>query len=468
MTKLPESFISSMKDLLLSEFEDFCRTYEDKGYFGLRVNTRKISCDRFEAIAPFHVEKIPFISNGYYINEDDEWSKHPYYFAGLYYLQEPSAMLVAKMLPVGEEDLVLDLCAAPGGKSTAISSGNVGFLLSNDISFSRTMPLVKNLELFGGDNYCVTCTDPGTLAEIYPETFSRIIVDAPCSGEGMFRKDDSLIKAYMQKGPELYKDIQEEILENAYRMLKCGGYILYSTCTFSDTEDEQVILSFINRHNDIKVSPIDRSFGLSGQYEKYKDYPELDGIVHAFPHKIKGEGHFLALLKKDESDRPLYHDSIEKCGILGFEDLDPAVRDLIGLLDKVAFDRLSKRRFLTSKDGFIYMLPETQSGLYDNRLRYVRTGTCIGSIKKNGRFCPHTAFALILGKNDFTNCVSFDPVDPCVMRYLRGETITSDDLAVQIPEKGVVLVCVSGFSLGWARFDGKKLKNMYEKGWMIR
>ena len=199
---LPRSFTRSMSELLGDSFDDLIRSYEKKPYSGLRVNTSKISCEDFERVAPFSLTRIPFVSNGYYIDDTDAWSKHPYYYAGLYYLQEPSAMLPADNLPVKRGDKVCDLCAAPGGKSTQLSTLCPSVLLSNDISFSRTIPLVKNLEMFGCGNFLVSCTQPDVLAQKFPASFDAILVDAPCSGEGMFRKDRGLISSYEKKRSE--------------------------------------------------------------------------------------------------------------------------------------------------------------------------------------------------------------------------------------------------------------------------
>ena len=300
-TKLPEAFIQSIKELLPDSYDALLRSYDEKPYLALRVNTLKISVEEFEKVAPYRIEKIPFTDGGYYINDTDAWSKHPYYYAGLYYIQEPSAMLPGQFLPVSNEHTVLDLCAAPGGKSFSLLQKSPQMLLANDISFSRTIALVKNIEMTGAGNCMVMCEKPEKLSEQYKESFDRIIVDAPCSGEGMFRKDPGLIKAYKEKGPDHYRPIQEEILNSAYSMLKNGGLLMYSTCTFSDIEDEQVILSFLSKHKDMSLCDIDKTDGLCGPYKKYDNNDILKGCVHALPHLFKGEGHFLALMKKNDS-----------------------------------------------------------------------------------------------------------------------------------------------------------------------
>ena len=463
---LPENFTESMKDLLGSEYDDFIRSYDNSPVSGLRVNTCKISCDEFERIAPYGISKIPFTENGYYISDTDEWSKHPYYFAGLYYLQEPSAMLPATVLPVVEGDRVLDLCAAPGGKSTQLICRHPALLVSNDISHSRTIPLVKNLELFGNGQYSVTCCDPADLAQRLPMCFDKILVDAPCSGEGMFRRDPGLVRAYRDKGPESYGDIQSRILENAYDMLRPGGYMLYSTCTFSDIEDEQVILRLLGKHSDLSVCDIRNVEGLSAPYGKYDNDPIIAGCAHAFPHKIKGEGHFLTLIHKEGEYKRSDTSNCE--GFISFNDLPGQILELFRFLTEEALAYVRSKRFLMSKDGYIYMLPDSFGDVYDKSIRYVRTGTCIGSINKNGKFNVHTAFALALKSRDFSNRISFAAADPDVYKYLKGETLVLDEALTPGLSRGYVLVCVDDHPLGFAKYDSNKLKNLYEKGWVYR
>lgn len=461
---LPKRFEDSMKGLFGSEYDDFIRSYEDKSISAIRINTSKISTQDFEKLAPFRIEKIPYISNGYYINDTDAWSKHPYYYAGLYYIQEASAMLPASILPCDPGDIVLDLCAAPGGKSTQLSISGISVLISNDISFSRTIPLVKNLDLFGMTNHCVMCEDPSGLAGIYPLTFDKILVDAPCSGEGMFRKDPGLIGAYEKNGPKYYCSIQRQLLENAYKMLKPGGMLLYSTCTFSDIEDEQVVLSFLSEHADMTVCDIKKENGLCGPYDKYAEYDTIKGCVHAFPHRFRGEGHFAALMKKADGD------SLCRCDMadIDFSELPVQAQDILKFCSDDLKKRLNKRRFLIGKDGMVYMLPEGFEPLYHKKIRYVRTGTCIGTINRAGKMTVHTAFALSLNKHDYTNTLDLTADDPMVIKYLKGETLIPDSDVTSDLNKGYVLICVDSFPLGFAAYDGSKLKNLYEKGWIYK
>ncbi len=463
MMTLPDSFKSSMKDLLEDEYDLFIKACEDRPKSAVRINTSKITGSEFEKIAPYDIEKIPFSDNGYYISDTDAWSKHPYYYAGLYYIQEPSAMLPGIIAPVDENSIVLDLCAAPGGKSTALCLKNPQILVSNDISFSRTMALVKNLEISGARGTFVTCCDPAKLADVYPETFDCIVVDAPCSGEGMFRKDHALISAYLKEGPEKYAPVQRNILECAYRMLKCGGYILYSTCTFSDIEDEKVIISFTDDHHDMSVCEIEKKYGLCGPYGKYSDRPDLQGCVHALWHRFKGEGHFIALMKKQGTGSKITAYSEKLCP---FSQLNDEVKQFAKQFSSSYYDEFTRNAFLVMADGFIYMMTPSMTALYNKNIRYVRTGTCIGIVNRHGKFTPHTALALNMKSTDYSNTVSFNADDPMVVKYLKGETLPAN--RDSIPRKGYVLICVDSYPLGFASCDGTKLKNLYEKGWIIR
>ena len=463
--QLPDSFTQSMRQLLGRDYDAFIGSYDKPPVCSLRINTSKISTEEFEGKAPFYINKIPFIPNGYYINDTDAWTKHPYYYAGLYYIQEASAMLPANTLPVSKDDAVLDLCAAPGGKSTQLACYDPKILISNDISFSRTIPLVKNLELFGAGNTAVTCESPEKLSTVYPEKFDKILVDAPCSGEGMFRKDKGLIGSYGKKGPSDYAPLQRQILESAYNMLKRGGIMLYSTCTFSDIEDEKIILSLLEDHNDLEVLEISKQYGLSGPYDKYAGFDNIKGCVHALPHRFSGEGHFMALIKKKGESLRQDHDgdTIKN----KFSSIPKELMSFISLFSDDSKHRFSEGKYLTADDGMIYYISDGLAGIYDRSIRYARTGICMGRINKAGVFTPHTALALRLSMNDFGNFVSFDSNSNDVIRYLKGETLTAD-LCRNIPDKGTVLVCVDSYPLGFAKYDGNRLKNMYEKGWIYQ
>ena len=240
---LPEAFQKKMKAILGEEYDDFLAGFEKPRHYGLRVNTAKITVEEFKELVPFHLTQIPWVENGFYYEEEDAPTRHPYYYAGLYYIQEPSAMTTASRLPVGPGERVLDLCAAPGGKATELGAKlkGKGMLLANDISNSRAKGLLKNLELFGMKNMLVTDEKPAKLAQRFPAFFNKILLDAPCSGEGMFRKEEALARDWTPEKSAELSDIQKDLVLKAADMLRPGGMLLYSTCTFSPEENEQTI-----------------------------------------------------------------------------------------------------------------------------------------------------------------------------------------------------------------------------------
>ena len=302
---LPTIFEEKMKMLLGEEFSDYIKCYDEPRFYGLRVNTKKISVEKFKEICPFEIRPIPWIENGFYYDGDKvQPAKHPYYFAGLYYLQEPSAMTPANRLPIEPGDKVLDVCAAPGGKATELGAKlkGQGVLIANDISNSRAKGLLKNIEIFGVGNVLVLSEEPGKLEEYFPEYFDKILIDAPCSGEGMFRKDKKMVKAWEEHGPSFFAKIQRSIVMQAARMLKPGGMILYSTCTCDTVENEGTIEYLLKECPEFFLKDIVPYEGFAqGKPEvtesKLEDFRKT---VRIWPHKMHGEGHYLALLQKGE------------------------------------------------------------------------------------------------------------------------------------------------------------------------
>lgn len=425
--RLPEKYLSDMKSLLGDEFDAYIDSFNKPSYHGLRINRLKLTGESFLKLSPFEVKKVTFIDNGFYYDNEINPAKDVYYYAGLYYLQEPSAMLPANRLPINENDKVLDLCAAPGGKATELAGklNGTGLLYANDISASRAAALLKNLEMAGAENIYVTAENPEKLAEKLPGFFNKILCDVPCSGEGMFRKDSGLIKSWLEKGPDYYQPIQRSILESAYNMLADGGMIMYSTCTFSEKEDEDNILYFLDKHNDIKLCDIEWYEGFSHGYKG------LDKCVRIFPHKMDGEGHFLALLKKDSNSEFVK-------------------------TNEVSDSKIIKRTTKDKKETIEYKLPPLKDNGYREGIRYLRTGLMLGESQP---------YAMSLNKS-YSNVINFSRDDIRVTKYLKGETIFLEEN--ENVETGITLVLVDGFSLGFAKHDGnKKLKNLYYKGWRM-
>ncbi len=430
---LPPSFLDEMKALLGDEYEDYLAAMNEEPYQGLRVNTSKISVCDWEIMIPFPGERVPWTRNGFITDADARPALHPYHAAGLYYEQEPAAMLPAELADPQPGEWVLDLCAAPGGKSTELGArlkGTGGLLVANDISASRSKALLKNMERFGITESFITCEEPKRLADVTGPEFDKVLVDAPCSGEGMFRKDPSLIRHFASHGPEYYAPIQKDILTQAVRMLKPGGRLIYSTCTFSVAEDEDVVNWLLSQDDSLSLVPIPLFEGASPGVNG-------EGVIRLYPHKVKGEGHFAAVIKKegpiDEEKRP--H----------------------------AFADKSVRERIWQNGDQVLLLPRGADGVW-KCLRYLRTGLLLGEMK-NDRFTPSQAAAMA-AENENIPRFSLPVTDERVTRYLKGETILLR--ADELMEDGRILFQTDSFPLGWLKVNDRKCKNLYPAGWIMR
>lgn len=435
--QLPDNYCKKMKELLKDEYDAYIASFNELSYTCIRINTSKISVEDFKKISTVPLKEVPWCKEGFYVDNKEEVSKHPYYFAGLYYIQEPSAMLPAEVLPVKKGDRVLDVCAAPGGKTTRLATklDHEGLLVANDLSFSRCQTLVKNLEKFGVDNAIVTSEEPSSLANRFQEYFDCILVDAPCSGEGMFRKEHDLIKAYEKHDSSWYVPTQKQIVKDALKMLKPGGYMVYSTCTFSMEEDEDIISYILSLDSSVHVLPVPYSDG----------FVQNELGTHLYPHRIKGEGHFVSLLQKGTGTA-----SMNK----------PKNKTAEYNFDMIHYKK--KDSFLYEKKDYIYMVPETDTDL--KGLRMVRSGLLLGENKKS-RFIPSVSLALALKKQNCENILDLSIDDQRVLRYLKGETLDVKDKNLK---DGYVLVMVDGYPLGFATYKNGQFKNKYPKPWIYR
>lgn len=460
MIKLPEKFENKMKELLQDEYDDYLQCYDEPRYYGLRVNTNKISVEDFLKIAPWPLTPVPWIPNGFYYDGDKiQPSKHPYYFAGLYYLQEPSAMTPASRIPVEPGERVLDVCAAPGGKATELGAKlkGEGVLIANDISNSRARGLLKNLELFGIGNMMVISEEPGKLVEYFPEYFDKILIDAPCSGEGMFRKDKKMVKAWEEHGPEFFSKLQRSIITQAAAMLKPGGMILYSTCTFDPLENEKTVEYLLETCPEFKICEMEGYEGFCEGIPKYvEDHSEeYRKTVRIFPHKMQGEGHYLALVKKGDDNTEGKNEKIAKpkSGAKKLpEELEQFLKELAWDIDKSRLDIREER---------VYYMPENLPML--KGVRFLRSGLLLGEVKKN-RFEPSQALAMCLKKEEYPRILDLPVSDDRVIKYLKGETLDVEDITSR-KEKGWYLVCVDGYPLGFGKLANQTLKNKYLPGW---
>lgn len=485
MADLPQSFLDSMKEILGEDYEAFLTGFDGQRQYGLRVNTLKMNLEEFERIAPFHLKKVPWISNGYFYNAEDVPAKHPFYSAGLYYLQEPSAMTPASRLKVQPGERVLDLCAAPGGKATELGAAlqGEGLLVANDINTARAKALLRNLELFGISNSFVTNEPPHVLAERFPEFFHKIMVDAPCSGEGMFRKNPAVVDAWKEKGPEYFSKLQREIIVQAADMLLPGGMMFYSTCTFSPLENEKTITYLLKERPDMEVVPMEDYENFAEGLTSYKDeaFDESCKLCRRiWPHKMSGEGHFMALLhKKSGAEQEIKSD--EKASKKSKKAKKKQQTETLSSVWWEKCKSLSKEQKAAAEDFFahvniaydvgridvrgdnLYYLPEPQ---YDGRgLHFLRNGLFMGEFKKK-RFEPSQPFALVLRAQDFDQVLDFPADDERLQRYLRGETLDVSDLINgEKKRKGWQLVMAAGHPLGFGKLVNNNLKNKYPAGW---
>lgn len=447
---LPENYMHRMQDLLENEFQAFMESYESTKLQGLRINTLKISVEEFLRISPFNLRSIPWCKDGFYFEEGERPAKHPYYHAGLYYIQEPSAMAPVEVLNVHPKDCVLDLCAAPGGKSVQIGAAlqGEGILITNDINFNRVKPLIKNIELYGIKNAIVMNENPGKMEAYFISFFNKVLVDAPCSGEGMFRKDRDMVKSWENNGVEYYVSLQRKIMGHISNMIQSGGRLLYSTCTFSPEENEGTINEFIHNHKGFHLVETPKENGFcDGRPEWINGDESLKFSARLWPHWVEGEGHFLALLEKEEDEK-------EHLRINGGKD---------NTTPKKEFYEFVKENLTISLEGVfeihndqLYMLPNGLPPL--KGLKILRSGWFLGNFKK-GRFEPSHAMAMGIKRGDAKRVVCLDSEGDQVIKYLKGETLDIEG------EKGWTLVCVEDYPIGWAKQTGNMLKNYYPPGW---
>lgn len=466
-TKLPPAFLQRMRALLgPAEFEAFVASYRKPRTHGLRVNTLKIAPDELVRRLGLSLAPVPWCPEGFSCDEAAQPGKHPYHAAGLYYLQEPSAMAAAVLLDPQPGERVLDLCAAPGGKTTHLAQrmGDQGLLVANEIHPARVKALVVNLERFGVKNALVLNESPDRLKARFAAFFDRILVDAPCSGEGMFRKDPDTIKEWDEKQLEPHARRQLAILRSAAAMLRPGGRLVYSTCTFAPEENERVIAQFLDEHPAFDlVAPPPAPHFAPGRPEWADGRPALARAVRLWPHRVRGEGHFLALLEK----RPDAGEPEPEAGAAADSRRRMRPRPTGAVADAVALYRRFEGEALTrTLDGdfalvgaFLYRLPDDHDALPDlGGLRIVRFGWPLGAVKKD-RFEPGHVLALGLPGDAFRRRADFAADDPAVRAYLRGEPLT------RAGEAGWTVVTVDGFPLGWGKQVGGQLKNHYPKGW---
>lgn len=480
---LPDSFIRNMTELLGEDYPAWRDSLLCVPNTGIRVNELKITKDRFldlwQKYGGESLEEIPWIHNGFFTTSTSEFSGHPLYQTGLFYIQEPSAMAPAENLPISPGDYVLDLCAAPGGKSTELLAklGGTGLLHSNDISASRAQALRKNLELAGAANAFVTAESPDKLAACFHGFFDKILVDAPCSGEGMFRREPGMSTYWEEKGPEYYAPLQADILSAAVTMLKYGGCLMYSTCTFSSLENEANVLSLLERFPELQLLEIPEREGFC-----HGVLPGTEKCVRIYPHKMRGEGQFMALFVKRTCAGGQASESRAGAEIM-----------MNGYSSAIAGKKItSVKRYIYEKNDEIYLIPNGVRP-YPS-LRYLMTGLHLATRKKD-RVLPSQALSEALFEGEWGREFNMTCDDTRVMKYLRGETLSAFNEEIVEHEPALtrllgdvdpavlftssaggsrktrnkkndkyILILIEGFPVGFGSFDRGLIKNKRAPG----
>jgi len=429
--KLPDGFLKRMEERLGKDFPAFLRSYDRAPYKGLRVNTLKIGLEEFLENAPFPIgEQVTFPAGeditGFYHNEEKAGA-YPEHFAGLYYLQEPSAMRVGELTAPVKKERVLDLCAAPGGKTVqlAVQMEGDGVLISNEIDANRAKILSQNAERMGLKNCAVTNATPAQLSERFPAYFDLVLVDAPCSGEGMFLKEPEAVPHWSENNVLFCAERQKEILDCAAKMVANGGFLVYSTCTFSEEEDEKQARTFLQRHPD---------FEMDGAFDEYKIYP----------HEFKGEGHYCVRFEKTGGERK---------GAKPFPvKRNAAANRAFAAFAEEFFVAPPAGEITTLDDGRMFLVP---LGMPAPGVRTLRLGVELGAF--DGKtFKPAHALAMSLKQEE---CKNFVPLSrEQAEKYLRGETIECEN------KNGWCVAGLGKFPLGLGKIVNGTMKNHLPKG----
>lgn len=433
-----EQFDARMKSLLKDEYDDFKKALLEKPVKGLYLNRNKKNVER--VLEEQYIEHHPIVENGYLYDENYHPGRSAYFLAGLYYIQEPSAMLVADALPIEPDDFVLDMCAAPGGKSCEIASRltGEGVLIANDIEASRARILSENIERFGLDNTIVTNVDPMRFTKQFQEAFDKIVLDAPCSGEGMFRKLEQAVDTWSEDKVLECAHIQKNLLKGAYDMLKQGGMVIYSTCTYSYEENEAMVHYAVDELG-FELLPLSKSHGLCPGVD-------LDGVVRCYPHHYRGEGHFIALLRKPgNSPRKVVRP------------MKPQVSQAdLKVLKAFYQETLNKKvpAYIIENNGHLYAIKKNFPEL--KGIRVLRNGLYLGEVRKN-RFIPSYSLALTLTKEDVKRSYDYSCDSEEIKKYIHGETLEGTG------NKGFGVIFVDGYPLSFYK-ESNQVKNLFPKG----
>ena len=425
---LPELFLNRMKAQLGEEYQAYLQSLERPRAVALRFNPLKGDAPELSFVG----NNVPWEPNGYYYDPATRPGLHPYHEAGVYYLQEASAMSAVVLLDPQPGERICDLCAAPGGKTSQIAGRMMGegFLLCNEYSPKRAKILSRNMERMGVANALVTNENTEKLAKRFVNFFDRVLIDAPCSGEGMFRKEEAAVTDWSQEAVEMCARRQAEILHNGAQLVRPGGRLVYSTCTFAPEENEQAIAEFLQQHPEFSLEQVDAPWFT----------PAGKGQFRLWPHKLLGEGHFAAVLRKNGDEEA------DGSGCQG----EKLPKEWVSFAKELNI-KLPEGKAISFGQS-LYWAPTDMPEL--KGLKVERPGLELGVVKKD-RFEPSHALALWL--KTCANVEKFTADSAEIDKYLHGDVVNST-------KKGWCLVTVDGFSLGWGKGDGRVLKNHYPKG----
>ncbi len=443
---LPDGFLNCMKETLKDDFNEYMENLDKTPYRGLRVNTLKAEVDFIRKNIGFETNQTPFSNKGFYIDNNLKGvGNHPFHHSGAIYLQEPSAMSAVTVLDVQKGDKVLDLCAAPGGKSTQIAAelDGEGLLWSNEYISSRAKILASNIERCGVKNAVVSNADTSLIAENLKGFFDKVLVDAPCSGEGMIRREQNAITEWKIENREMCATRQAEILDNAAKCVKQGGTLVYSTCTLSLEENEMTVEAFLNRNPQFKLVDIPQEFGRNGYtyHTKNKDLAKTRRILF----QDGGEGHFIA---------KFINNGVNECNAKSFEYRvfnDKVFTDFYNL------SFCDELKNVYENKGIVYLLPDDYP--QTKGVKIVKAGVKAGEITKN-RFVPSHELFMSKHLKDVKVFENLSLNDNRVYDFLHG-------LEIECDKKGYVGVFVDGMSIGFGKASNGKLKNHYPKGLRI-